>query len=214
MTPDRGESAIVERVDEPTAELIRLAAAVAGGSEVEVRRAVERAALGAPPDWAEEVILQSYLFAGFPRALNAMREWRRVSGIAAPRHDGESIEKSLAGFEVRGEITCARVYGDMYDPLRDNVRALHPALDAWMIVAGYGIVLGRPVLDLLRRELCIVAACVASRQERQLLSHFHGTLNVGGSSQLLVETLDALDGTVSVDDLRNARMLLQRVTGK
>ena len=37
-----------------------------------------------PVPWVEEVILQSYLFAGFPRALNAAREWRRVSGVAAP----------------------------------------------------------------------------------------------------------------------------------
>ena len=32
-------------------------------------------------------MLQSYLFAGFPRALNAAREWRRVSGAPAPADD-------------------------------------------------------------------------------------------------------------------------------
>ena len=31
-----------------------------------------------PAAWVEELVLQTYLFAGFPRALNAMREWRRV----------------------------------------------------------------------------------------------------------------------------------------
>ena len=40
-----------------------------------------------------------------------------------------------------------------------NIKALHPALDTWMIVDGYGKVLGRPQLDLARRELCVIAAC-------------------------------------------------------
>ena len=57
----------------------------------------------------------------------------------------------------RGEEVCARVYGDNYSKLRDSVRALHPAIDAWMITEGYGRTLGRPGLDLMRRELCTVA---------------------------------------------------------
>ena len=48
-----------------------------------------------------------------------------------------------------------------------------------MITEGYGKVLSRPGLDLERRELCIVAACAATEQDRQLHSHLHGALNVG-----------------------------------
>jgi len=39
------------------------------------------------PVSVEEIILQSYLFAGFPRALNAMRMWRVVSERPAPDTD-------------------------------------------------------------------------------------------------------------------------------
>ena len=67
----------------------------------------------------------------------------------------------------------------MYERLRENIRDLHPLLDDWMIVEGYGKVLSRPGLDLARRELCIVAACAAAAQDRQLHSHLHGALNVG-----------------------------------
>ena len=62
----------------------------------------------------------------------------------------------------------------MYDRLRENIRHLHPLLDDWMIDEGYGKVLSRPGLDLPRRELCIVAACAATGQDRQLHSHLHG----------------------------------------
>jgi 4-carboxymuconolactone decarboxylase len=162
----------------------------------------------------EELVLQSYLFCGFPRALNAAREWRRVSPTPAPTTD-EAEDFSLAEeWRERGELTCAAVYGRMYEKLRLNVRDLHPALDAWMVVEGYGKVLGRPGLDLARRELCIVAACAATGQDRQLHSHLHGTLNVGVSLAVLEQTIDALEELVGAERARSVRLLLARVVGK
>ena len=58
----------------------------------------------------EELVLQSYLFCGFPRALNAAREWRRVSQRLAPASD-EAEDLTLAEeWRERGEQTCAAVY--------------------------------------------------------------------------------------------------------
>jgi 4-carboxymuconolactone decarboxylase len=213
MTAGEGEP-FIDRLEERTHALIRLAAAVAGGDELTLRRLLAAAVGKVPPVWVEELILQSHLFAGFPRTINAMREWRRVSGVPAPAHDDDVESETLATWELRGEVTCASVYGSMYDDLRHNIRTLHPALDRLMIVEGYGMMLGRPGLDLLRRELCVVAACVATFQERQLVSHLHGALNVGASRGLLSESLDALDGLVSANALRTARLLLDRVAGK
>ena len=198
-----------------TRALVRLAAVVAAGGEPEVRRQLEMAVSTIPHEWIEELILQSYLFAGFPRSLNAMREWRRVSGRAAPDYDEDAEAVSHArDWADRGEETCARVYGPFYVKLRHNIRHLHPALDAWMIMDGYGKVIGRPGLDLVRRELCVVAACVAAKQDRQLHSHLHGVLHVGGTVDELDAALDALDGVVDPDALQSARMLWARVKGK
>ncbi len=162
------------------------------------------------PRWVEELLLQTYLFAGFPRALNAMREWRRVSGRDAPTTD----DQGGAEWRVQGEATCARVYGSMYERLRANIRDLHPALDDWMVVEGYGKVLSRPGLDLPRRELCIVAACAAAGQERQLLSHLHGALNVGVPAAVVGDAIEALASVMSEERLRATRMLWARVRGK
>ena len=95
-----------------------------------------------------------------------------------------------------------------------NIRELHPALDTWMIVEGYGKVLSRPALDLARRELCVVAACAVGRQDRQLHSHLHGALHAGASASVVSLTLDALSDLVSGDDARRYRGLWARVQGK
>ena len=133
------------------------------------------------PIAVEEIILQSYLFAGFPRALNAARAWRAVSGASGAGSRSGEPGREPRHVARRGERTCAIVYGDSYERLRQNIRELHPALDDWMIVDGYGKVLSRPGVDLRTRELCIVAACAVSGQQRQLHSHLHGALNAGAS---------------------------------
>jgi 4-carboxymuconolactone decarboxylase len=195
-------------LDEPTRDLVRLAAVIASGPEQAVRVALTQAIDVVSAEWIEELVLQSYLFCGFPRSLNAMREWRRLTGRPAPHRSDDGGPEE---WRIRGEATCRRVYGAMYDRLRVNIRALHPDLDEWMIVEGYGKVLSRPALDLARRELCIVAACAASRQDRQLHSHLHGAINVGVAPSAVTEAIDALEGVVPDDSLSNTRMLWRRV---
>src|SRR5438105_3164491 len=191
--------------------LVRIAGAIAGSPEGQMRSTMSEAVDEVDHAAVEEIILQSYLFAGFPRALNAARAWRAVSGEAAPTEDEEASVDDLVTWRDRGEETCAIVYGDHYERLRQNIRDLHPALDEWMIVDGYGKVLSRPGVDLRTRELCVVAACAVSGQQRQLHSHLHGALNVGASVGEVTAVLDALSDLISRDDLSRYRQLLQKV---
>jgi 4-carboxymuconolactone decarboxylase len=153
---------MLHQLEPPIRALVRLAAAIAGGTEAAVRSEVDVCATVADHGLVEEIILQSYLFAGFPRALNAMRAWRAATG-ELPADEDPAARGGVAEWRRDGERACAVVYGDAYERLRDNIRALHPLFDEWMIVEGYGKVLSRPALDLKTRELAIVAACAASR---------------------------------------------------
>ncbi len=201
--------------DAPTAALIRFAARIAAGSERDMREGSSECVQAATPvAWVEELLLQSYLFCGFPRTLNATREWRRVSGVPAPATDRPGLASDLASWRTAGEATCAVVYGRFYEKLRENIVLLHPALDEWMITEGYGKILSRPAMPLAQRELCIVAACVASEQERQLHSHLHGALNAGVPAPALHGALEALAGVVGPESLQKAVLLLERVVGK
>ena len=209
MTQSGAPGAILRDLDDATRSLVRLAAIVTMGREREIREAITTTAQAAPPEWVEELLLQTYLFGGFPRALNAMREWRRIH--AAPVVSAEDDGPDPARWRANGAMTCARVYGPMYERLRTNIRGLHPLLDDWMIVEGYGKVLSRPGLDLARRELCIVAACAAADQERQLHAHLHGALNVGVPADVIDRTIDALADLLGATRVASIRHLWARV---
>jgi 4-carboxymuconolactone decarboxylase len=198
------------QLEAPIRALVRLAAAIAGGTESAIRSEVELCATVADHALVEEIILQSYLFAGFPRALNAMRAWRAASGDLPP-DESPAARGGIEQWRRDGERTCAVVYGDAYERLRDNIRALHPLLDEWMIVEGYGKVLSRPGLDLKTRELAILAACAGARQQRQLHSHLHGALNCGASVGELDATLRALSDLLPPAAVESYRQLLRKV---
>ena len=207
MLAATGTHPILNPLDDETRALVRLAAVVTAADELTIRNAIIAASTTIRPAWVEELLLQTYLFAGFPRALNSMREWRRVHPTSQPDADDRSIDE----WRRDGERTCAKVYGVMYDKLRDNIRDLHERLDDWMITEGYGKVLSRPALDLGRRELCIVAACASANQDRQLHSHLHGALNVGVGADVVTAAIDALRDIIGQERHGAVRMLWARV---
>jgi 4-carboxymuconolactone decarboxylase len=212
MTTGAEARASVAPLEASLRHLVRISGAIAGSPEGQVRSLMSEAIDEVDPVSVEEIILQSYLFAGFPRTLNAMRAWRSVSARPAPALDPEASAADFESWRRRGEETCAVVYGESYEKLRKNIRELHPALDEWMIVDGYGKVLSRPGVDLKTRELCVVAACAVSGQQRQLHSHLRGALNAGASPGEIAAVLDALGDLISRDDLSRYRQLLQKVT--
>jgi len=214
MPQKSGEPIRLTPLDDATKCLVQIAAAIAGANEADTRSAMEQCVARADPAGVEEVILQSYLFAGFPRTLNAARTWRAVSGRAAPDSDSSAELANGEDWVRMGEKTCHTVYGESYEMLRQNISALHPALDAWMITDGYGKVLSRPGLDLKTRELCILAACAASGQRRQLHSHLHGALNSGATPDEVSGVFDALSAFVTRAELSRYRALLARVLSK
>lgn len=207
--------------NDATRHLVRIAAAVAGAPIAVTRRVMNEAVEVVAPASVDEVLLQSYLFAGFPRTLNAFTEWREVAGEHLEIHPGpaasttgwlQSGETGEAG--KAGEAACRRVYGQKYDALRQHVRRLHPEIDEWMVTEGYGKVLSRSGLPLAARELCIVAACAASEQVPQLRSHIRGSLNCGATCDDLARTLSALGDIVAREALSTARDELNRIKGR
>ncbi len=142
------------------------------------------------PAWVEEVVLQTYLFVGFPAALTAARMWRKTLGQAPIESDPLATPARLSAWQERGEVVCQTVYGSAYEKLRANVAAIHPALDRWMVSEGYGKVLGRPGFDLVYRELCIVGLLAAGEWEDQLFSHLRGALLAGAPSDWVSQALN------------------------
>ena len=164
-----------------------------------------------PAAWVEELLLQSVLMVGYPRALIAFAVWRKFSALAAPDADEGQDYGQVGEWTRRGEEVCAQVYGDNYSKLRDSVRALHPAIDAWMITEGYGRTMGRPGLDLLRRELCTVAQTAVLEAPKQLHSHLRGALNAGASFGQIDGVLSIVNPLLSFDQWKKIKELWRTV---
>lgn len=165
--------------------LVRVAAALGAGGGAPLRTALEQAT-HLPEGAVDEVLLQSFLFLGYPAALNALALWREVSRREAPAPSGEHP----GDWPGRGVEVCTAVYGGSYTALRENVRRMHPDMERWMVEEGYGRVLGRPGVPLPVRELCIVAVLALQPAPRQLHSHLRGALNTGADAGTVEAALE------------------------
>ncbi len=179
--------------------LVNVSAALACRGRESVERTLREAASVAEPSQVEEAILQSYLFVGYPAALAALALWREISG----RKPDPPAPEDWEGWKQRGASVCRAVYGNQYDDLRANIRALHADMEVWMVAEGYGKVLGRPGLSLAIRELCVVAQLAVLGYSPQLYSHLRGSLNAGASRAHVEEAL-ALAGTYAGSEAGDA----------
>lgn len=201
-----------DNLDYQTRDLVRFAAAIAHGYEPELRdRAASLRLSQVPAVWVEELILQSVLMVGYPRALVAFTIWRKAGGPTAAETDPDQDYSRAAEWNRRGEEQCAVIYGENYQKLRHSVRDLHPALDSWMITEGYGRTLARPGLDLLRRELCIVVQTAVLETPRQLHSHLRGALNVGATFGQIEGALSIVNPLLSFDQWKKVKELWRTV---
>lgn len=165
-----------------------------------------------------EIILQSYLFCGFPRMLEALFELAELSSPAeylpSPSGDlatSDSLAYSSAETELwesRGQQLIRRVYGEKFDKLESAVSAMSPEVYRLMVVEGYGKILSRPQLDIQTRELAVVAALTVDRRPRQLRAHLRGALLVGVSSVQIEELLAVLALFTPVETISLATTLL------
>jgi 4-carboxymuconolactone decarboxylase len=193
-------------LDAQTAALVRVAAVVAQGkaSELEARFAAARD-VRVPGLWIEELLLQSMLVVGYPLALVAFGVWRGVGG-PAPEGDGaeDLAHADWESWAARGAAVCREVYGRAYHKLLVNLRALHPALEDLVLVDAYGKVIGRPGLDLKRRELCTVATTAVLGTAEQLHSHLRGALNTGAEPKEIEAVLRLIEEDLDAEQRRTA----------
>lgn len=192
----------VSALEPSTEALVRVAAAVAVGDGPELEKRLQAArSAGVPGLWVEELLLQSMLVVGYPLALVAFGVWRAVAGPApAEGHGAESLaHEDWEAWAARGAAVCRRVYGRAYHKLLVSLRALHPALEDLVLVDAYGKVIGRPGLDLKRRELTTVAAIAVLGAAQQLHSHLRGALNTGASVAEIEAVLRVVEADLDPD---------------
>ena len=134
-----------------------------------------------------ESLLQTYLFAGFPSALISLQ----IASEYLPFEKTLKINPNM--YKKFGEINCKRIYGNKFDKLMNNVNGYSSDLAEWLIVEGYGKVLGRAGLSLQEREICIVAVLTSLKFRNQLYSHINGTFRLKTSIRKIRNVIECLE---------------------
>ncbi len=137
----------------------------------------------AQADTVYEALLQTYLFAGYPVALEALLALWKVVQHRLPGHTWPYEVFNEKVFRTRGRELFTRVYHGVSDRLIEGLAEASPDLAEWMVLEGYGKVLSRRGLSTVHRELCVVAVLAALGHDRQLTSHVRGSAMVGASME-------------------------------
>ena len=159
-----------------------------------------------------EVVLQTHLFAGFPKTIFALRLFQKL-GVSVP--DGLKDEREESAVLSDGEALCSQIYGNAYERLREMMASLHPEFDQWMVMTGYGRVLSRRGLEARQRELAVLPVLADQRAWPQLESHAAGAVRCGASSGDVLTSLGlwsvSVSDQMSVIALEHVERALARV---
>lgn len=149
-------------------------AAAAIRDEKYLRTLIERAKLiGVKEKSLYESLLQNYLFTGYPSAMISLKILKEYYSKSKNRYD-ETWD--LNKYKKRGTKNCKKIYGRKFENLISNVKNFSPELSNWLLLEGYGKVMGRKGLSLKKRELNNVAVLTVLKFEDQLFSHINGAL--------------------------------------
>ncbi|MEJ2103155.1 MAG: carboxymuconolactone decarboxylase family protein [Ignavibacteriaceae bacterium] len=137
-----------------------------------------------------EVLLQNYLFAGYPSAILSLKILKEVyPSKKLPKAE----DMNLYHFMNKGIKNCKKVYGDKFEKLIYNIRDFSPDLAEWLVFEGYGKVLGRRGLSFKERELCIVGVLTALEFNDQLYSHINGAYKARASIHEIIEVIENIN---------------------
>jgi alkylhydroperoxidase/carboxymuconolactone decarboxylase family protein YurZ len=158
---------------------------------------------GQPRTEFEEMLLQSVLFAGFPRVVTAFESLANVWPPPSPPSGGAlpSEQQAAAGREL-----FAAIYAHNDATVQAMLRGFHTDFHSFVLDVAYGRVLSRPGLEAGVRELLAIGALAAQDQVRQFVAHARGALNLGRDRAELREVLVTVLG-----DSREVDAWLQRV---
>jgi 4-carboxymuconolactone decarboxylase len=213
---------IVERSEAvpPAEQALALAvAAEALGDTLFLRECLLSAlAHGATPLECYEALLQTYLFAGFPAALEGIATFQALcKENHISFHAPAAAEYDIPVFRQRGEVFCEEVYTNAYYKMRTNLTALTPDLAEWMIVEGYGKTLTRRGLTPRVRELLNVSVLAVTGWKTQLYSHLRGAMNIGAQPIECIDIVNNLEIFTEPhiqERVQSAKLVLETLLGR
>jgi len=167
-----------------------ICAAAALRKEVHLRLLLLRAkSLNIDINELYESLLQNYLFTGYPSAMMSLKILKEYF----PDHNEDLSEDwDLNRYRDRGIQNCKKIYGKKFEKLISNVKGFSPELSDWLVLEGYGKVMGRKELSLKKRELNIISVLSVLKFEDQLYSHINGAFRTRSSKEEVRRVISSL----------------------
>jgi 4-carboxymuconolactone decarboxylase len=170
-------------------EICKITSAIAGKKFLNVKKLLHTSKKNnLNPDKIYEAILQTYLFCGFPAAIEAMKHFNSIyPDYTTKLNSNKNILKvsKYKTFYKKGKSNCKLIYKNNFNKLMKNFNRISPDLSEWMILEGYGKVMSRPGLNIQERECINVSLLCSNFFPVQLYSHIKGALNVGVEKNVL-----------------------------
>lgn len=159
------------------------------------------------PEKIYEAILQCYLFCGFPAVIETLIIFKKHF----PSFSKKKTAYNVTSFKKKGIVNCKLVYKNNFKKLIENISSYSPDLKDWMIIEGYGKVLGRSGLSILEREFLNVAILASRFYGSQLNSHLRGCMHLGATKEELNSFLNKLTKTSGEKNIESAINLLKKI---
>ena len=132
--------------------LVELVSATTRGDWASLQALRQAAPEGEPDLEWREALVQSHLFLGFPRVVEAFEQLALVGGLGAHGSDPRELPPTTPWIE-HGTPLFEAIYADLAQPVRRRLHQHHPDFADWIAGHAYGRVLSRPGLEPHRREL-------------------------------------------------------------
>ena len=168
-----------------------ICAAAALRKELHLKTLLEKSKLfGIEENQLYESLLQNYLFTGYPSAMISLKLLKEYY----PNSENVLQDSwDLNKYRERGTKNCKKIYGSKFDKLISNVKSFSPELSDWLLLEGYGKVMGRKGLSLKQRELNNVSVLTSLKFEDQLYSHINGAFRTKSTIKQIERVINNLD---------------------
>lgn len=191
-----------------TAILSELASAIATDRSENAENVVQKLKKSKiKADKIYETILHSYLFCGFPAVIETLKIFK----IYFPEFKSDYQGYDILKYNSAGIDNCKLVYKNNFKKLIANMIYLSPEMKEWMIIEGYGKVMGRKGLSLREREFINLSILSTKYYENQLHSHIKGCLNLGASKSDILAVLKKIKKFTGTKNFTKSLKLLNHI---
>lgn len=201
--------------------MIPIAAFTASGDMPRLETALtEGMEAGLTVNEIKEILVHTYAYAGFPRALNGINAYmavmagRKDKGITD--NDGKAATLVPAGFDrtAHGHQVRNALAGRDISNRTNGYPVFTPVIDQFLVNHLFGEIFYRDVLSHQDREVATVSILAAMMgTEAQLKTHLQICMNVGMSKAQLADFVEVLRQKVGAESAERAAATLNELLG-